>query len=39
MGDFVGKVGRVIGVEPKSNKFVPPETKKSWLQGGQRRQS
>lgn len=32
--DFVSKVGRDIGVEVKSTKLVPHETK-TWLQGGQ----
>ena len=34
MEDFVGKVSKDIGVEYRSTKLVPHETK-TWLQGGQ----
>ena len=33
MEDFVGKVSKDIGVEYRSTKLVPHETK-TWLQGG-----
>jgi hypothetical protein len=34
VGDLVGKMGGVTGVEQKPDKLVPPETQTRWAQQG-----